>query len=196
MKPRNKFSLLLWGGLCCAFSLVKGDVLPGGFPADRYSTLWEHSPFTISSIQQEAVPPGLADKLTLVGLAKVCEEDIVTLLNKESMERIYLRTNTSPQGLKIVSVELNADPMKACVTIQKGNETARVVFDTNAPTGGQVAVSPNPVNNPGAARSFPAPVQPAPPQPATAPVSPRVVRIISPVPPSGNIPLPPLPGSR
>jgi hypothetical protein len=197
MIHRNKFSLLLGGGLCCAFSLVRADVVPGGFPADRYASLWEHSPFTTASVQQEAAPPGFADKLTLVGLAKVGDEDIVTLLNKESQERINLSTNKSPQGLKIVSVELNADPMKACVTIQKGNETAKVRFDKSTSGGGQMASVANPVfNNAGVVQSAPNNPQPRVPRPVTVPVSERVVRIISPAPPDGSIPLPPRPGSR
>src|SRR5271155_1613230 len=129
MAIRYKLALLLGGSLCSALSSVNADALPGGFAVDRYSSLWQHSPFTVSSIQQEAIQPGFADKLALVGIAKIGSEDMVELLNKESLERINVSTTSSPQGLKIVSVELNSDPMKDCVTIQKGDEIAKVKFD-------------------------------------------------------------------
>ena len=138
-----------------------------------------------------------ADKLTLVGIAKIGNEDIVTLLNKESLERISISSNLNPQGLKIVSVELNTDPLKACVTIKKGDEIAKVQFDKTLAEGGKASSTPgnNAATPPipsGIAR--PMVIQPH------APISERVVRIVSPVPYSGqasggNQLLPPRPGS-
>jgi hypothetical protein len=195
MNSHCKFALLLGGSLCSALSFVKADVIPGGFAVDRYSSLWEHSPFTVSSIQQLVIPPGFADKLALVGIIKIGSENMVTLFNKDSLERISVSTNSSPEGMKIVSVELDKDPQKDSVTIQKGDEIAKVKFDKIPAGSGQVAQT---AGNPPLA-----PVSPGVARPITAPpvrvaVTGRVARIVSPAPYSGQPggqQLPPLPGS-
>jgi hypothetical protein len=131
----------------CAASLARGGVIPDGLPVNRYAALWQHSPFTIASVEQVVVQAGFASKLALVGIARIGSEDIVTLLNKESQERFTVGAKPNDQDLKLVSVEPNADPLKAAATIQKGGEVAKVRFDQSllaaqapqnaAPNGGQ-----------------------------------------------------------
>ena len=140
-----RVSVLLWVGIICAASFANAGVIPDGFPVNRYVSLWEHSPFTIASVQQEVAPEGFASRLALVGVAKIGSEDVVTLLNKESQERFSVGAKPDAQGLKIVTVEPNADPLKVSVTIQKGGETGRVKFDQTLLAAVQAA--PGPPNN-------------------------------------------------
>ena len=134
--------LLLPGALAWA-----GPAAPDGYPVSRYASLWERSPFTIASVRQDVVPEGFASKLVLAGVARIGADDFAILVNKDSQERINVSSEPNGQGMKLLSVEPNADPLKACVTIQKGVEVAVVRYDqallvaTTAPAPDNVAVT-------------------------------------------------------
>jgi len=124
------FGILLGCGIFCVFSSAGAGEVPAGFPVERYSTLWEHSPFTTSSVQQDSAPPGFAQNLALVGIARIGDEDVITLLNRQSLERFIVSSaRPNKQGLKVVSVSSDADPLKTSVTLQMGGETGKVGFD-------------------------------------------------------------------
>ena len=118
-------------GCFCICPLAYGGVIPEGYPVDRYQTLWEHSPFTIASVQPDAAPDtGLATKFSLVGFAKNGQETLVILLKKDSQERVFIGSEPNKENLKLVSVEGDAEPAKCVVTVQKGSEVAKLKFDT------------------------------------------------------------------
>lgn len=119
------FGIWLWG----AFSSAQEAVIPAGFGVDRYASLWEHSPFTIASVQQDATPAGFAEKLALVGVAKIGTENLATVINKDSQERISVSSKPNDQGWKLIAVDSDPDLLKVVATIQSGNETAKVRFD-------------------------------------------------------------------
>ena len=125
----HSFGFLLGGAIFCALSFARGgSAIPDGYPADRYAPLWTHSPFTLASVQQEAAP-GFAQNLAVVGIVRIGSEDWVTLLNKQSQERFIVGAEPDEQGVKVVAVVTDADPLKTRVTIQKGGELATVGFD-------------------------------------------------------------------
>lgn len=128
---KTKFDLVgfCFLGLFVMASLATAGIVPDGYPVTRYSSLWERSPFTISSVHQDLVPAGFAAGLALVGVAKIGTEDFVILLNKDSQERINVGSKANELGFKLISVEPNADPLKVSVTIQKGSEVAQVKYD-------------------------------------------------------------------
>jgi hypothetical protein len=126
----QKHGILLFGGLCCIFSSASaGDEVPSGFAVERYASLWQHSPFTIASVMQDAAPAGFAQNLAIVGIAKIGDKDLVTLLNKQSLERFIVKAAPNEQGIKVISVETDADPLKTSVMIQRDGEIAKVGFD-------------------------------------------------------------------
>lgn len=175
--PPSKFGILLGCGLCAVIWPAQAGDIPDGYPVTRYASLWQHSPFTTVSVQQEAAPAGFADKLVLVGVATIGNEKMATLINKDSQERIEVAASPNAQGLRLVSVEPNADPLAVTVTIQKGDETGKVKFDK--------------ATLPAAAPSINNPVPPQIPQPFTQNMNPagappipsqRVVRRTLPIP--------------
>ena len=195
----QKHSILLFGGLCCIFSSASaaGDEVPAGFPVERYSVLWQHSPFTIASVQQTEVPAGFAQNLTVVGIAKIGDKDLVTLLNKQSLERFIVKAEPNAQGMKVLSVENDSDPLKTSVMLQSGGEIAKVGFDKSLIQQNQSAphADPNAV-----AQNTPVAGQPpSPPADNMPPVPGRRVRrlpaipALNPAPASGgaNAPQPP-----
>jgi len=181
-------------GLSGISSAAKAGVVPEGYPVERYSALWQRSPFTIASIQQEAVPAGFASKLALVAVAKIGSEDMAILLDKDSQERINVDSGINGKGLKLVSVEPNPDPLKASVTIQKGAEVAKVKYDPSL----LAAAGVPPPNN---ANPVPGQIPPPIPGQAVSPPLPPVSRvrrtlpIPSPyqAPPVTNVPAPAVP---
>lgn len=132
--------VLLLGGLCCALSFALAgddavpnaagdDAVPKGYPVERYAVLWEHSPFTMVSTAPMAPQAGFAQNLAVVGIAKFGDHNLVTLVDRKSMERMTIDTDADAHGIKVVSVETDPDPLKTKVTIQKGSEVATVGFD-------------------------------------------------------------------
>lgn len=175
--------------------------IPQGYTAERYSALWERSPFTIASAADAAPAEPVAAKLVLAGVVKIGSDDIVTLLNKDSQERILVTQTPNAQGYKLVSVEQNSDPLKVVATLQKGTESIKVRFDPSQfvvqsssqpqPPGQNPLPNANLPGMPVPARSLPLGSQPV------MPGSPeRVVRrppIPLPVIPNRQSAVPPLP---
>ena len=183
-----RFAIFALCGIC---SPAKAGVVPDGYPVGRYSSLWEHSPFTIASVQQEVVPAGFASKLALVSVGRIGSADMVILLDKDSQERITVSSDSADntRGLKLVSIEPDTEPLKASVTIQKGAEVAKVKYD---PSLLAATTAPPPV--PGA-NGIPQPGQTIPGQPPPPPMTRvrRTLPIPSPymAPPVNSVPNPP-----
>jgi hypothetical protein len=146
MKPHLLiFFTLLACRLCGAAARAEEKAVPQGYAVERYAALWERSPFTTASAVEDA-PPAAA-KLALAGLARIGSEDTVTVLNKESQERIIVTQTPNAQGYKLVSVEPNADPLKVVVTLLKGDESIKVRFDPTL-LAAQSKTAPPPGQNP------------------------------------------------
>ena len=175
--------LLLGGGLFCALPFAWAGAIPEGYAVERYSALWEHSPFSLATVQPQA-QPSFAQNLALVGIARIEGEDMVTLLNRVSQERFTVGTEPNADGIAVVSVDTDSDPLKTRVSIRKGSEVATVSFDK-----GLLALTQSPPPPPAGV-----PAQPAAPNntqpPETVQVAPvRRVRRTIPIP--GIIPAPP-----
>jgi hypothetical protein len=158
--------LLLAGGAGCAFSSARAGAIPDSYGEERYAALWEHSPFTLATVQPVA-QPGFAQNLTVVGFAQIDGKDMVILLNRVTQERATLGTEPNADGIALVSVEADSDPLKTKVTLRKGTEVATISFDkaTLAMAQSQPLVpppNPPPVNGaagtPAAANSVTTPV--------------------------------------
>lgn len=168
MKSRlHRFAVLLAGGIFAISAVARAgsgseEVIPKGYPMGRYAPLWEHSPFVLASVT-EPPAPGFAVNLAVVALAKIGDEDVVTVVNKQSQERITLDARPNEQGIKVVSVVADPDPLKAKVTLQKGSETATVSFDRalmavpQAPAAPALTTANLNFTNPGANPGAPAP---------------------------------------
>jgi hypothetical protein len=129
MKPHPLiFPALLASLIGVAEAHAEDAAIPQGYKVERYAALWERSPFTTASASDGPAEPAAA-KLVLAGVAKIGNEDIVTLLNKDSQERTLVTQTPNAQGYKLVSVEQNSDPLKVVATLLKGTESLKVRFD-------------------------------------------------------------------
>jgi hypothetical protein len=162
MKPHPLIFCTLLATLPGIAPLCAADAaIPHGYPVERYAALWERSPFTTASVS-DAVQEEPAAKLALAGVAKIGDEDIVTLLNKDSQERTLVTQTPNAQGYKLVSVEQNSDPLKVVATLQKGTESLKVRFDPGLLTAQSGQPQPTGQNPPPNGMPMPMPPQPIP----------------------------------
>lgn len=123
-----RFRLLAIAASICITRVALAGPVPSPQPAERYSALWQKSPFTIASVE-EAPKANFAQNLAVVAIARIGNDDTITLLNKQSQQRFQVGIKQDSDGYKVLSVTMDSDPLKVVVKLQKGNETATVGFD-------------------------------------------------------------------
>ena len=86
-----------------------------------FSSLTEMSPFTRSI--------NLSDSLILTGMAMVDDEQVATLLNKETKETYVVSSKLNSQGWKMVEVKANEDLEKVAAKVSvDGGEVVTVRY--------------------------------------------------------------------
>jgi len=102
-----------------------GGNIPAAVTEEDYSMLASNSPFTRSL--------NLSDSLILTGIAKIGDETMATLVDKESKETYIVSANANAQGWRMVDVEGDRNNLEA-VTAKiavSGGEVISVRFDEN-----------------------------------------------------------------
>lgn len=118
---RNLFGLLTW--LLLPLSMAEGKDLfvPTPVAKTDFSSLTEQSPFTRSI--------NLSDSLILTGMAMVDDEQVATLLNKETKETYVVSSKLNSQGWKMVEVSANEDLEKVAAKVSvDGGEVVTVRY--------------------------------------------------------------------
>jgi hypothetical protein len=117
----------------CLGSVVWGaeaDFTPHQYEEDRYSLIWERSPFVVG--QPVVASSSVAQRFALTGMAALQDEPVVFVLDRQSLSRIMVTRQPNPAGIALVSVERHADPLKSQATIRVGNEVLRISYDPAA----------------------------------------------------------------
>jgi hypothetical protein len=175
--------------LLTGFGYADEQVIPQGYPVERYEPLWKKSPFSLSSANAVvAAPAGFADSLALTGVMKIGGEVYVSVVDKVTRERQMLSTKAEGQAILVEKLDLaDNDPSKVAVTLKKGEEISLLRYDMDFLK--QMAAVSAP------ATPVPVPMQAAPPPVVNAnPAAPRIAppaptrppvqrRIIIPAPP-------------
>jgi hypothetical protein len=100
---------------------------PSGYSAQRYEALWKRSPFTLSSISDDAGTK--ASNFALAGYLKIGDSEFVTVIDKQSRVTSFVSREPNAQGLKLLSVSTNVDPLKVTAQICKADITEMVGYD-------------------------------------------------------------------
>jgi hypothetical protein len=126
----NYFLLILAFTTVCLLppGQAEDDLIPQGFPPERYEPLWKKSPFSLSSVAQD-VPGGFAEKFILTGILKIGDTPYADVLNKETKERMFLSAQPNPQDIRIEKLESGTDLSQVVVTLRKGNEVGVLRYD-------------------------------------------------------------------
>lgn len=119
--PRFFFLLVL---SLASSALARGEeipYLPRGIEAEDFSALKGQSPFLRSV--------NLSDSLILTGLATVDDEQVATLLNKETKETFVVSGKLNSQGWRMVELKSNPDLEKVAAKVAiEGGEVVTVRY--------------------------------------------------------------------
>ncbi len=135
--------------------------VPRAFPASRYNSLLEKSPFAVSSAAPEPVAPveNFATNWVVTGISKQRGKDgdesyTVFVRSRDLATRLVISgARPTDDGVSLVSVEEAPVAAKSVVVLRKGSETGRVEFDQAAVA---ASAAPNPTGQPGAKPGVPA----------------------------------------
>ena len=125
---RVALAVLALPGLA-AMAVAQEGVIPEGYPSERYSLIWEKSPFTLSSAAEQPVQASFTSNLTLVGLGTINDMPYARLLDKASQQRFTVGAEAPHDGIELVSVDPSDDPLESSARLRKGGEVGEVRFD-------------------------------------------------------------------
>lgn len=155
--------------LILPLAAMSGANIPQGYTAERYASMWQRSPFTLSSVV-EAPQAGFAEQLTLASIMQIGDKPYVTILNKQTQKRFTVAPGSPADGIEVVSVTNPTSPKEAVVQLKKGAESGSVKFDLTLLR---------------ATAAVPQPGQPQPPQTPGQPAMPQPPQVNNPGIPPG-----------
>lgn len=110
---------------------MAGDV---GFSQERelqrYENIWRVSPFVTEPVPNLPSEP-LQERYAMTGYANVGGNDVVFLLDRESLARFSISSNRPEEGVRLVSVSDNGGGT-IVARIRVGNRDANVALDVGA----------------------------------------------------------------
>ena len=113
------FIVLIFTGLLQAQEV--GSFLPQTMGASDFTAVQTQSPFFRSL--------NLSDSLILTGVAKVDDEQVATLLNKETNETFVVSSQLNSQGWKMVELKNNPDLEKVAAKVSvEGGEVVTIRY--------------------------------------------------------------------
>jgi hypothetical protein len=124
-------------------------VIPSAMAEDRYQAMIMRSPFSVATPEEEPGAPSFAEKLFVVGLAKLGDEDMVTISSRGNSDRPFTLAGKDDEfeGISLVSVEWSDEVGKSRVTLRKGSEVGVIQFNESV-IKSPIAVTPSPGRNP------------------------------------------------
>ncbi len=100
---------------------VGNDFVPSSIGTEDFRSLTKQSPFTRSI--------NLSDSLILTGIATVDQEQVATLLNKETKETYVVSSTLNSQGWKMVELKSDEDLEKVSAKVSvEGGEVVTVRY--------------------------------------------------------------------
>jgi len=163
-------TLVLLSGLPVANGAGENEFeAPQPLPTERYSPIWERSPFALKVAVGPDVPTrSFAENFALAGLSDVEGQITVYLKDKVSGEYTKLTNQTpSDSGIAFEKIVEDPDPKLVKVSLRKGNETAQVGYSqepVGVGAGGSAGPSPAQMGTLG---KKPAAIPPGPPSPGS-----------------------------
>jgi hypothetical protein len=166
--------VLLWTMVPSAPS----EEIPKGFKIERYTQLWERSPFTIMSPPVRKAQASPFDRLFLTCWVKSGAKNGIVVQDSETNEVQSITEQPNDSNFRLVALRLNSNPKLVEALVSRGGEQGIVKFryDSQSPTPSSDAVQmPNDAATTGVLKSLNVPAQaPANSQVGQAPASPAV----------------------
>ena len=154
MKP-SPTAVLVFSAVWAACVAVRGVEIPTAFPTSRYQAMIDKSPFSLGTPPPAAVAPppaaapSFAQDLFVVGIAKLGNQDFVSIASRDQTQRFSLMVGEqNSDGVSVVSVQRVPELAKSKVTVKKGTEFGTIGFDEAAQNNGTAEGGAPPVAPP------------------------------------------------
>jgi len=122
-----------------ALHAAENAPVPDAFEAERYRPLWEKSPFTTASAEIIETA-NFADEYAIVSMSRVDDRHYVRLMNKSTQQRVTVSSENPVDGIEIIEVTPNRNPLEASVRLRMGGQEGVVRYDANLLRTGAAAV--------------------------------------------------------
>lgn len=142
MTWRCLLPVLVFGG-CTVLYGADSPVIPVAMPEERYRQMIVRSPFSLGTPEAPESTPSFAEKLFVMGLAKLGDRDMVTISSRGKSDRLFtlIGKDDEFEGISLVSVEWADEVGKSRVTLKKGSEVGVIQFN-EAVIKSPIAVTP------------------------------------------------------
>ncbi len=116
---------------CAGLNGADRPVIPAAMPEERYRSMIMTSPFSLGTPEVDASTPSFAEKLFVMGLAKLGDQDMVTISSRGKSDRLFTLIGKGDEfeGISLVSVEWSDEVGKSRVTLKKGSEVGVIQFN-------------------------------------------------------------------
>jgi hypothetical protein len=107
-------------------------------PADTYAPVWQRAPFAFATKIQPITPPAPVSWISQYDLAywyKSGQEETIVLADRTTGARMKVRREPNPQGIALVSFEVNPDRSLSKAVLRKNNEIGELRFKAPAQGG-------------------------------------------------------------
>ncbi len=134
---------------CTALHGADRPVIPAAMPQERYRPMIMRSPFSLGTPEADASAPSFAENLFVMGLAKLGDQDMVTISSRGNSDRLFTLIGRDDEfgGISLVGVEWSDEVGKSRVTLKKGSEVGVIQFN-EAVIKSPIAVTPAPGSKP------------------------------------------------
>lgn len=102
---------------------------PQPIPADRFEAMTRRSPFVLPTDEEPAPVSTWVSDFQIVSILKRGEEFIVLARKVSTGERLPIRTRPDPNGLRLVSLQMSADPREVSAVIALGEAEGTIAYD-------------------------------------------------------------------
>ncbi|HWL52642.1 MAG TPA: hypothetical protein VNQ90_09415 [Chthoniobacteraceae bacterium] len=102
---------------------------PQSIPADRYEAMTQRSPFVLPTDEEPAVVATWASDFQIVSILKRGEAFVVLAKKVSTGERMPIRTEPNPQGLRLVTLQMSPDPREVSAVIALGDAEGTITYD-------------------------------------------------------------------
>jgi hypothetical protein len=146
----DKYPLLLLGLLTIFGSATQGSVadegskrtaagnwmnadassgeLPAGFKVERYTGLWERSPFAPPSDAAPETRHSALENLYLIGWLSEGSKELIYVQNSQTNEVQRITTRPNDNNLRLVGMHLNSNPLLVDAVVAADQEQGTVKF--------------------------------------------------------------------
>jgi hypothetical protein len=111
-------------------ALAEEPFPPVAYPAERYQSMKERSPFVLPTFATHVeVHTEWTTDYRIVSVLQLGEESIVLAKKVSTNERIPIRAKDNHLGIRLVSVQISPDPNNVSAVIEMGGQEGTIRYD-------------------------------------------------------------------